>query len=290
MRYDDLPMRPGLGSFALTWAVGVDGATSPTLGALELVDEAAALGAEVLQLGDNVAADTLAGEELRTLRDRAAEAGLELELGGRGLTHEALDRHVAVADALGARILRFVVDAPGYEPAAETVAAVLRDRAAALEHADVTLALENHDRFPVRELAALVRAVDSRHVGVCLDTVNSIGSGEGLGEALTALAPLTVNLHVKDFRIRRRPHGMGFVVEGARLGDGMLDLDAVIDAVDRHGRCTTAVLEQWAPELPSLPETVALEREWARTGTTVLRNALARHRSNPRHQGEDRTP
>lgn len=283
-------MRPGLGSFALTWAVGVDGAAPPGLGPLELVDEAAAFGAEVLQLADNVPVADLAEEELGTLRERAAEAGLELELGGRGLTRDALDRHVAAAAALGARVLRFVVDAPGYEPTAETVAALLRDRAPALEEADVTLALENHDRFTVGELAALVRDAGSARVGVCLDTVNSIGSGEGLGEALAELAPLTVNLHVKDFTIRRRPHGMGFVVEGARLGDGMLDLGAVLDEVGRHDRCTTAVLEQWAPELPSLPETVALEREWARTGTAVLRNALARHRSHPRHQGEDRTP
>lgn len=284
-------MLPGLGSYAFTWAVGVDGAApSAPLGPLELVDEAAALEMAVLQLADNVPLTTLGSDGLRALREHAVAAGVALELGGRGLTPAGLDRHVAIARALGARVLRYVVDAPGFEPAPDAVVALLRDRAPALAEADVTVALENHDRFTVRELARLVRDVDSPRVGVCLDTVNSIGSGEGLGEALAVLAPLTVNLHVKDFAIRRRAHGMGFVVEGACLGHGMLDLEAVLSAVERHGRCATAVLEQWAPERATVPETVALEREWVRAGTTVLRQALAPRRRLPRHEGEDRTP
>ena len=187
-------------------------------------------------------------------------------------------------------MLRYVIDAPGHAPAAYAVAALLRERASSLEDAGVTVALENHDRFTVRELAALVAGVDSPRVGVCLDTVNSIGSGEGLGEVLASLAPHTVNLHVKDFTIHRRPHGMGFLVEGACLGEGMLDVGAVLDAVEPHGRCTTAVLEQWAPQQPTLEETVALERAWARAGTAVLRRALAARRPSATHQGEDRTP
>ena len=290
MRYDRLPMRPGLGSFAFTWAVGVDGAApAAPLGAFELVDEAAALGMEVVQLADNVPVAALGDDALTALRDRAAAVGVELELGARGLTSASLERHVAVAQALGARILRYVVDGPGHEPPADDVVALLRAHVPALEAADVTVAVENHDRFTVRELAALVRDVDSPRVGVCLDTVNSIGSGEGLGEALAALAPLTVNLHVKDFVIRRRPHGMGFLVEGACLGEGMLDLAAVLDAVDRDGRCGTAVLEQWAPELPTVAESVAVERTWARAGTTALRQALAARRPL-RHEGDHRTP
>ena len=290
MRYDRLPMKLGLGSFALTWAVGVDGAAPVhPLGPLELVDAAAALGVPVLQLADNVPVAALGDDGLRALRDRAADAGVELELGARGLTSASLDRHVAVAQDLAARVLRYVVDAPGHEPAASDVVALLRDRVPALEAAGVTVAIENHDRFTVRELAALVREVDSPRVGVCLDTVNSIGSGEGLGEVLAELAPLTVNLHVQDFAIRRRAHGMGFIVEGACLGEGMLDLAAVLDAVAPHGRCATAVLEQWTPELSTAAETVALERAWAHAGTTVLRQALAARRP-VRDQGDHRTP
>ncbi len=283
-------MEAGIGSFAYTWGVGVEGAVPPApLGPLDLVDAAAGLGVPVLQLADNVPVAALDAGGLAGLRAHAAREGVRLELGARGLTAASLDRHLTVARALDARLLRYVVDAPGHEPSAGAVVALLRDRLGALDEHGVTVALENPDRVTVAQLAAIVRAVDSPRVGICLDTVNSIGSGEGLGAVLTALAPLTVSLHVKDFAIRRRRHGMGFVVTGARLGDGMLDLAGVLAAVGRHGRCATAVLEQWAPERPTVAETVALERDWARAGSDVLRRALAA-RPHPTHEGAHRTP
>lgn len=279
-------MRTGLSSYAYTWSVGLPDAPAPEpLGPADLVDEAARLGHEVCQLADNVPVAALDGGALKALRAHAAARGVELELGGRGLSAASLAHHVQVAGRLGTGMLRFVIDGPGHEPAVAEVVAVLRQACDALQAAGVTVALENHDRLTAHELAALVEEVDSDRVGVCLDTVNSIGSGQGLAEVVEVLAPLTVNLHVKDFSIRRRRHGMGFQVEGACLGRGMLDLGGLLEAVGRHGRCGTAVLEQWAPERSTPPETVALEREWVQEASTVLRRAVAARRPTPQHQG-----
>ena len=43
-------------------------------------------------------------------------------------------------------------------------------------------------------------------------------------EVTRALAPHTLNLHLKDFTVRRVSHMMGFVVEGTPAGQGMLDV------------------------------------------------------------------
>lgn len=284
-------MLAGLGSFAFTWGVGLPGATpSRPLVEGDLVAETARLGFDVLQLADNTSVADRDPAELAGLADEARAAGVRLELGGRGLTAEALRHHLVVAHALDARVLRFVIDAPGHEPHASELITLLRASCRSLEETGVTLALENHDRFTAAELAGIVRAVDDARVGVCLDTVNSIGAGEGLEEVLRLLGPLTVNLHVKDFAIRRRPHGMGFEVLGARLGTGMLDLPAVLEAVADHGRCTTAVLEQWAPERPRPEDAAALERAWVEESSTVLRRTLDARRSTPLHEGAHRTP
>ena len=60
--------------------------------------------------------------------------------------------------------------------------------------------------------------------GVCLDTVNSFGALEGPAVVVEALAPLAVNLHVKDFVVTRHSSQMGFTVEGRPAGQGSLDV------------------------------------------------------------------
>lgn len=284
-------MLAGLGSFAFTWGVGVpDSTPARPLTETDLVAEAARLGFDVLQLADNTAVARRSPAELAALARASRASGVRLELGGRGLTAAALDHHLDVAAALDARVLRFVVDTPGHEPSAAELLAVLRGARSALEEADVVLALENHDRFTAAQLAAVVDAVDDPHVGVCLDTVNSIGTGEGLEAVLAILGPRTVNLHVKDFTIVRRPHGMGFEVLGARLGTGMLPLGAVLEAVAGYGDCSTAVLEQWAPGGGSPEAAAARERGWVEESTPVLREALEACRPTPQHEGAYRTP
>ena len=67
----------------------------------------------------------------------------------RGLLDDAVARHLEVARALGSAILPVVIDAPGFEPPPDEVVAALRRLAPALERAGITLAIENHDRFPV---------------------------------------------------------------------------------------------------------------------------------------------
>ena len=88
---------------------------------------------------------------------------------------------------------------------------------------------------------------------------------------LDELARHTVNLHVKDFAVTREPYAMGFTVTGRPAGKGMLDVALVRDAVAKHGRCRTAILETWTPPEIIIEATIARERQWAEESVAYLK-------------------
>lgn len=269
------PIRPGLGSYAYAWAIGVPGQPQPAapMDAFGLLDRAAALGARVVQLGDNLRWTELPAATLDRLAETARERGMAIELGARGLTPEHLAECLAHCKRLGVPLLRFVVDRGHYEPDPAAIVAILREARPRLRDAGVVLALENHDRFPAAVFRTLVEAAESPHVGVCLDTANNLGTGEGLDTVVRALAPLTVNLHVKEFGCTRVPWQMGFRVEGRILGQGLIDLPHLLATVGAHGRCASAILETWPPPEADLAATLAKEDRWVRESFAALQRA-----------------
>jgi sugar phosphate isomerase/epimerase len=135
----------------------------------------------------------------------------------------------------------------------------------------VTLGLENDEKHSCFDLAGLVLRLDSRRVGICLDTVDSLGALEPSERVVETLAPLTVNLHVKDFVIERLPYKMGFVVSGAPAGSGRLNIPWLLGEI-RSDDKVSAILEQWPPPRESIVATIAMEQEWAEQGVQYLRS------------------
>jgi sugar phosphate isomerase/epimerase len=129
----------------------------------------------------------------------------------------------------------------------------------------------NNDRCPCRVLRDVIEAVGSERVGVCLDTANSLGAGEGIQEVAEVLAPYTVNLHIKDFTIERLPYLMGFTVSGRPAGDGMLDVPELLQQLQPHGRCRSAILELWTPPEENIEDTVRKEATWASASLQYLK-------------------
>lgn len=265
-------LQPGVGSFAFGWAVARG---TPPLNEHGLLRFAQEHGVGTVQIADNLPVHTWPAERLARFVAAARDAGIGIELGARGLTDEHLARYLDLCARSNARLLRFVADAHPYEPSPEALIAILRRAAPALEDAGVTLALENHDRFPAAVLREIVEQAGSASIGVCLDTANSLGAGEGLEAVTRLLAPLTVNLHVKDISIRRLPHMMGFIVEGRPLGEGQLPIGWAMRQVEQGGRCRTVILEGWTPEEASVAATLAREEEWAARGIETLKRFLA---------------
>ena len=264
-------MRAGVSSFAFGWAVAH---ASPPMDELALIEVARRHGLAVVQLGDNLPAHTLGPERLAAFVAAARAQAIDIELGARGLTETHLERYVAICRQAGTRLLRFVIDGPDYEPPIRDVRALVREAAPALEAAGVTLAVENHDRFPARVLRALVDDVGSPSVGICLDTANSLGAGEGLEYVTELLGPVTVNLHVKDVAITRLPHQMGFIVEGRALGEGMLAIPRTIERVAAGARCESVILEGWNSPAAELPDTLRMEAARAEQSVRTLKRWL----------------
>lgn len=256
-------MQLGLSSYTYGWAVGAG------MSEIALVERARDFGIGLLQIADNLGFAEFCDSRLDELGRRARGEGVTLELGARRLTPENVRAHLKLCRQLDAHFLRFVADDANFHPAPGDVEATLREIAPELD--DITLGLENHDRFGVQTLRMVIENVGDERVGICLDTANSLGAGEGLSEVLEALAPLTVNLHIKDFTIRRVPYLMGFEVEGAPAGSGFVDVAALVRRLNALGRCSSAILELWTPPEKEPGATLEKEARWAAQSVEYLK-------------------
>ena len=237
----------------------------------DFLERAAATGWQTVQIADNLPLADLPPRELDTLIQQAVDSGLSLEVGARGLTEDNLETHLAMARKCGAPLLRFVIDGRGWQPSLDEAAGIIRQRLDDLDRFGITLAIENHDRFLGRDLSGFIDGIGSPRVGICLDSVNSLGAGEGFDTVLEWLAPHTVNLHIKDYSVRRLTHGMGFIVEGTPAGQGFLPIPSLVERLDAMGRCGTAVLELWPPWAGDVEGTIAREQAWIDESAAYLR-------------------
>ena len=268
----------GISSFTYGWAFHVRDGAAP-LTAKDLVAQTLAFGLKCLQIGDNLPLHAMPPDQLSGLRDTVQKNNIRLEIGARGLTDENLQRYLELATNLRSPLLRFVIDEAGYQPDTETIISMLKNTLADLRRHQIILGIENHDRFKARELVYMMEAISDDRVGICLDSVNSIGAGEGIEWVTDLLAPFTVNLHIKDFTVRRFPHNMGFTVAGAPSGQGMLDLPMVMEKLSKYNRCHSAILEQWVIPEERIADTIKKEKRWAVEGINYLKQ-LAYFRTN----------
>ena len=261
----------GISSFTYGWAVGMN-PDNPKLDAFDLLNKVKGYGLKCLQLGDNLPLHNMSDSAMRNFKIALKENSIRLEVGARKLTENHLQRYLDVTKFLEAPLIRFVVDADDYQPSGQTIVSILRNALPELKRNQIILGIENHDRFKATELAKVMDAISDEHVGICLDSVNSIGAGEGIEWVTDALAPYTVNLHIKDFAIQRFSHKMGFIVAGAPAGSGMMDVPSIIKKLMPFGRCKSAILEQWTPPEVSLDITIEKEIAWADEGIKYLRS------------------
>ena len=261
----------GISSFTVGWAVGMD-PDQPNLDAFDLLNKVEGYGLKCLQIGDNLPLHNMPKARLEEFKTLLKKTNVRLEVGARNLTEDHLQRYLEISKFLEAPLLRFVVDGEKYEPSPQTITSILKNCLGELRQSKITIGIENHDRFKAKELAQIIDAVSDEHVGVCLDSVNSIGAGEGLEWVVDVLAPYTVNLHIKDFVIQRFNHKMGFVVAGSPAGTGMMDLPFIIDKLLPFRRCESAILEQWTPPEETMELTIEKEFSWADEGITYLKS------------------
>ncbi|RBL82868.1 sugar phosphate isomerase/epimerase, partial [Streptomyces cavourensis] len=138
----------------------------------------------------------------------------------------------------------------------------------------VTLGLETYEQVATDDLLDVVRAVDSRYLGVVLDPGNSVARLERPADVVMATAPYVVNIHVKDFAFTRRDGWVGFTYAGCPLGEGLLDYDGMIAAVRRarpDAERINQIVEHWLPwQSEGFETTARLEEQWTRTSISTL--------------------
>ena len=261
-------MAVGLSTYAFFWEWSDRNPTPITLEAM--LRRTAALGATVFQICDYPPVESMTADQLSGIRRLADDLGLTLEVGTRGVRPEHLLRYLDIAEALQARLLRSMLqrgpETPSLQESIETLTALVPE----LERRDVTLGLETYEQVPTSDLRAVIEAVGSPRVGVCLDPGNTVAALESPRDVVRTCADVVVNLHVKDFRFSQRDGWVGFTFAGAPLGEGLLNYAAMVDLLRPDERGINQIIEHWVPWQGDAATTVALEREWTEHNLTYL--------------------
>jgi sugar phosphate isomerase/epimerase len=269
--------RLGIGSYSYPFALGHNKRFLPEkpLTALDLIHKARHHQVNVLQLADNLYLENLSDGQLDGIARQARENGITLETGLRGMSPGNLTRHISLSGRLGSRLLRCVIDSPGYEPDLREICATLAALRPTLRETGITVGIENHDRFSAKEFAHIIETVGDKHVGIVLDTVNSFSKEERSLEVLDILAPYVVCFHVKDYSIQRRSDAQGLVVVGAIAGEGRLNIPHMLEALRRRApQDFSTILEFWMEPAETLSATLAKEEHWVEKSIAYLRRLI----------------
>ena len=250
----------GLSTYAFFWQIS-DRAPKP-LSLEELLIRTRDLGGQLLQICDYQPLHAYSDVQLRDLKKRAGELGITLELGTKGIKTAHLANYLRMADLLGAKIIRSMVTAPDHRPTLAEAEALLKQSMPSFEASGVTVALETYEQLSSTDLVALVEAVGSKSLGICLDPANCVANLEHPIAVIDRCAPYVANLHVKDFAFTRRGGWVGFTLEGAELGKGLLPYDYMIDKVDPEARGINQVVEHWLTWQDDYEKTSRIENEW----------------------------
>jgi len=229
-------------------------------------------GVELFQICDYAPLLGYTAAELRDLRVLADDLGITLELGTRGVLPDHLASFSRLAETLGATMVRSMINTADHQPSLAEAESLLRTALPAFEAAGVTIALETYEQVQSRDLVSLIEAVGSPSLGICLDPANSVAALESPREVIDRCAPYVANIHVKDFAFTRRGGWVGFTLEGAPLGTGLLDYDYLLETVSPNERGINQIIEHWLPLGETIEATIALENTWNTSNLQYLRS------------------
>lgn len=268
-------MKLGISTYSFPWAFGVPHyPVRKPMTATELLNKAAENDIHVVQIGDNFPLHMSTSQDRQEIIVQAKKKNIKLEVGTRRLTIHNLRLYLEIAAQMNSGFLRIVIDDADFHPNETEVIKTLNEILPELKGKKIMLAIENHDRFPSVSLQRIIENTDPEWIGICLDTANSLGAGEGINEVVEILAPYTINLHVKDFKIHRLDHKMGFEVKGCPAGKGMLNIPTLIEKLKQTKKCQTATLEVWSHPQENMEATLKNEADWVKESLFYLKEVM----------------
>jgi len=91
-----------------------------------------------------------------------------------------------------------------------------------VEKVRIPLGLENHKDWTAEEMVPLLKQYSSEYLGTCIDWGNNMSLCDDPVELVEALAPWSLNSHIKDMAVEE--YADGFYLSEVALGQGMLPL------------------------------------------------------------------
>lgn len=229
-----------------------------------------------------------AEREIPKAKEQVAAAGLEIavyaasnnfvqpDADARRQEIADLKRNVDIALELGVDTMRvFSGDARDGVSQEQGTAWILEGLSACAAYAEsrgLTLALENHGRFAGRsnQVRDIIEQIASPALRANLDTGNFLLVGQDPVAAARELAEYIVLVHLKDMRVadadetgHRFEIPDGTVLTGSAVGDGLVDLPAVLDLLRDAGYAGWLSLEYEGSEEPltiGVPRSLAAAR------------------------------
>lgn len=259
----------GLSTYAFFWQYS-DRAPQP-LGLADMLAGTRKLGADVFQICDYAPIIGYSPEQLDRLKQTADNLGIVLELGTKGIKPDHLQAYLRIAERLGAKLIRSMVNSPDHRPTLIEAERLIRQTIPALEAAGATVALETYEQLSSTDLVSLVEAIGSEHLAICLDPANCVAALEHPIDVIDRCAPYVKNLHVKDFAFTRRGGWVGFTLEGTELGKGLLPYDYMIEKIQPEARGINRVLEHWLTWQDTFEQTRAIENSWNASNLDYMR-------------------
>lgn len=267
----------GLGSFSYRWSCGFkDRVPKNPLGLVDLLQRAERAGLSLVQFADNIPLHERDDGEIAELVAEAKTKGIAIELGLAGATDKAsLRTYLRYANQLDCHLIRVSLDAADLRKGQDQICSELLGFEQMLVDQGIRIAFENHFALASGDLAALVDTLNSDRFGVCLDVANSVCAGEWPLETVKLLAPYAINLHLKDCKFLTDPYGVGFSVIGTPIGQGIVDVAAIINLVQPVKRNINIILEHWLPWDDDQSALMRREDEWVLQNVAAVKEFLA---------------
>ncbi len=215
---------------------------------MQLLDYAASLKADTVQISDSADYTSLDPAHLATVKAHADKLGLEIDAGigcicpvskswkpGSKTPEQVTVDGLKVAKAVGARAMRCFMgsmdDRRSDRPIEYFMDATIKVFKAVRTQAqdlNVKIALENHaGDMQAREVRTIIEECGKDYVASCLDTGNPMWVMEDPQVTLEILGPYAVSTHVRDSVVFEHPRGAA--AQWVAMGDGVIDWKAFME-------------------------------------------------------------
>jgi len=272
-------MKLGLSSFAYRWSIGVKGyIPSNPMNLDQFINKAISLNLSGIQICDNLRYSDLSERKLKKIKERIEERRMFIETGAMNSNPMYLKTMLMVSNKLGSTILRVIPEINRYgskKDIQDQLNSIIKDIEKVLDVAkdfNVRLALENHANLSSEELLYIIKSVDDNFIGVCLDTMNSIVLMEHPLKTAQVLAPYSITVHLKDFRIEKNPRGHKII--GVPLGEGLVDFPKIIQILKHSNLDPNINLELFVDKRENEEETLQWEDDCVVKSVNYARTKL----------------